>query len=122
MAWRSYIDILVPHSHICNGPRPGGHFYPNNVWAVREMVVDHVGRLIDQHVDRCPVCGGDFEQRMLKVENLTAPMAAQDAYPSGPRPAVMCDTCHWWAFIDGKTVIDVTGGNANADPGGHPLR
>lgn len=47
---RSYLSriTVAPHFHICNGPRPGGHFYQSEAWEVRDMVLDHVTRVIER--------------------------------------------------------------------------
>lgn len=39
---RSYLDTLVPHFHVCSGPRPGGHFLQSEAWMVHEMLIDSV--------------------------------------------------------------------------------
>lgn len=56
---RSFLDVVVPHFHICNGARPvvgetsldGGDrppgFYQYEAWPVREMVLDHVVRSVE---------------------------------------------------------------------------
>lgn len=55
--YRSYLNVMAPHFHICNGSRPtagpstleGGDrppaFYQHEAWPVRDMVMDHLIRL-----------------------------------------------------------------------------
>lgn len=50
-----YTDAAAPHFHVCNGPRPGGHFIQKEAWPVRIMVLDHVCRVTErfaQEADR----------------------------------------------------------------------
>lgn len=45
---RSFLDGRVPHFHICNrgGPGEGPLFFQDQAWEVREMVLDHVERVV----------------------------------------------------------------------------
>lgn len=48
---RSYLDIKAPHFHVCCGMRAGGCFIQRNAWPVREMVMNHVVRIVEEEVD-----------------------------------------------------------------------
>lgn len=49
---RAYLDVMVPHFHICNGERPTASpesppaFWQYEAWEVREMVLNHVVRVL----------------------------------------------------------------------------
>jgi len=46
--YRSYLDVTTPHFHVCNRSEPdeGPLFLQFEAWLVRELVMDHVGRLV----------------------------------------------------------------------------
>lgn len=55
---RSYISriTVAPHFHVCNGERPTASedsppaFYQHEAWPVREMVLDHVARVVEREI------------------------------------------------------------------------
>lgn len=55
--YRRVLDWWAPHFHICNrsGPDEGPVFYQHEAWPVREMVMRHLCRLIEDADKR----GGD---------------------------------------------------------------
>lgn len=46
--YRTVLDWWAPHFHICDrsGPDEGPVFYQFESWPVREMVMEHVVRLV----------------------------------------------------------------------------
>lgn len=42
----SYVRTCIPHFHVCNGPRPGGHFIQKESSEVHDLVLEHVGRIV----------------------------------------------------------------------------
>lgn len=55
---RPYLDVAVPHFHVCNGARPTASpdsppaFWQFEAWEVREMVLAHVERVIEREAAR----------------------------------------------------------------------
>lgn len=53
---RGYLGVVCPHFHVCNGARPTASedsppaFWQYEAWEVREMVMDHVQRLVEEEV------------------------------------------------------------------------
>lgn len=49
---RSYLNSYGFHHHVClsDGPEDEPHFYQHEGWPVREMVDDHVARLVEREL------------------------------------------------------------------------